>query len=79
MWKLYSLVSLHNAMCFVFSNMKNGFRILSNGHIKTKIDLTKKIEKPMFSKMIWYTYASVNNLHIDWEFAAKGIHHFRNS
>ena len=53
MWKLYSLVSLHNEMCFVFSNMKNGFRILSNGHIKTKIDLTKKIEKPMFSKMIW--------------------------
>ena len=63
----------------MLSNIRNGFRILSNGHIKTKIDLTKKIEKPTFSKMIWYTYASINNLHIDWEFAAKGIHRFRNS
>ena len=49
MWKLYSLVSLHNATCFVLSNIKSSFRILSNDHIKTKIDLTKKIEKPMFS------------------------------
>ena len=48
MWKLYSLVSLHNATCFVLSNIKSSFRILSNGHIKTKIDLKKKIEKPMF-------------------------------
>ena len=75
MWKLYSLVSLHNAACFVLSNIKNGFRILSNRPYKKK----KKIEKPMFTKMIWYTSSSINNLHIDWEFAAKGIHHFRNS
>lgn len=78
MWKLYSLVSLHNATCFVLSNIKSSFRILSNGHIKTKIDLTKKLKNPC-SEMIWYTCASINNLHIDWEFAAKDIHHFRNS
>ena len=45
---LFIGISLHNATCFVLSNIKSSFRILSNGHIKTKIDLTKKIEKPMF-------------------------------
>ena len=39
-WKLYSLVSLHNATCFKLANIKNSFRIPSNGHIKKKIDLT---------------------------------------
>ena len=78
MWKLYSLVSLLHATCFMLSNIKKSLRILSNSHIKTKIDLTKKtttkkkkIEKPMFSK--------INNLCNDWDFAAKDIHHFRNS
>ena len=50
MWKLYSLVSLHIATCFVLSNIKSSFRILSNGHIKTKIDLKKKIEKTHVQK-----------------------------
>ena len=27
--------------------------------------------------MIWYTYASINNLRTDWQFAAKDIDHFR--
>ena len=52
MWKLYSLVSLHNATCFVLSNIKNGFRILSNRPYKKK----KKIEKPMFTKMINFNF-----------------------
>ena len=42
MWKLYSLVSLLHATCFMLSNIKKSLRILSNSHIKTKIDLTKK-------------------------------------
>ena len=33
----------------------------------------------MLSKMILYTCAYINNLPIDWDFAAKDIHHFRNS